>query len=97
MNEKYGNAIPVANLADKPRIAHQIEQLSKVLSSCHQHAGELELVADRILGPTPQDTSKSPGSPPSDTIEHKLEEAINYAEGLSARLQTASARLNSAV
>lgn len=83
--------------ADKPRIVQQIEQLEKVLSSCHQSASDLEHVADRILGPTPQDTAKASPTPPSDTIERKLDQVINYAEGLSARMVNASQRLNAAV
>lgn len=83
--------------ADKPRLAQQLEQLSKVLSSCHLGAGEIENAADRILGPVPQDVSKAEPTPPTETIERKFAELIGYAESLSARLQHASSRLNSAV
>jgi hypothetical protein len=60
-------------------------------------AGNVERVADRILGPTPQDAGKAVPTPPSDTIERKLAEAICYAEGLYERLHAASNRLNAAV
>ena len=91
------SSAPIAKMADKPRLAMQLEQLDKVLSACHQHAQDIENVADRILGPVPQDASKTAGEPPSDTIERKMAMAISYAEGLSSRLLHASQRLSSAV
>ena len=88
---------PASPKADKPSLQRQIDTLAKTLSVCHDHASEFERAADRILGPTPQDASKVAGAPPSDTIERKLQEAIEYADALSARLMHASQRLNSAV
>jgi translation initiation factor 2B subunit (eIF-2B alpha/beta/delta family) len=82
---------------EKPRIASQIDQLEKLLSECHQGASALENVADRILGPTPQDTSKATTQPPMDTIERRLGEVINVAQALVERLHNASQRLNQAV
>ena len=95
----YANAagIPIPKVSDKPRIAMQIEQLEKVLSVCHNAANDIEHVADRILGPVPQDATKE-GPPPSlETVERRIQHVISIAEGLSSRLMNASTRLNSAV
>lgn len=83
--------------ADRPRLAMQLEQLSKVLGECHSVAGSIEQAADRILGPVPQEAEKTPGNPPSETIERRFAELIGVAEMLSARLQHANSRLGSAV
>src|SRR5260221_7578227 len=85
------------NAIDKPRIQTQLDQLAKVLSACHESANSIDRVADRILGPTPQDASKGGEKPPVDTVERKLGEAIAWAENLCTRLQGVSNRLNSAV
>jgi len=75
----------------------QIEQLNRALAGCHELANRLEMVADRILGPVPQDVSKEETAPSPDTIERRMADMISYAEGLSSRLMHASSRLDSAV
>lgn len=82
---------------DKPRIATQLDQLDKVLQDCHNTACSISSAADRILGPTPTDGVKGPGTPPSSTLEQRFAELIGVAEGLAHRLNQASTRLNQAV
>lgn len=81
---------------EKPRLHHQIDHLLKVLSHCHEMANGIERFADRILGPVPQDVGKSAERAPSDTIERRLAELSEMAEGLAQRLQHAQQRLDSA-
>ena len=93
-----GNITAGANAtADKPRIQQQIDQLGKVLTACHQTAHALERVADRLLGPVPENEAKDAGRPPAGNIEQRLAEAIGYAEMLEHRLMGALRRLDSAV
>ncbi len=82
---------------EKPRIAQQLDQLDKVLQECHQVASHISGAADRIMGPVPTDGAKSPGTPPSCTLEQRFAELIGVAEGLAHRLGQASTRLNQAV
>ena len=97
MNHPNASAGTAAKTLDKPRILQQIDTLNKTLSICHSSAGEIEHASDRILGPVPQDASKGSPVPPTDTIERKLQEVIDYADALSARLLNATQRQNSAV
>lgn len=90
-----GRALKVPS--DKPRLLDALERLSKTLSMCHEHAGSLEHVADRVLGPVPQDVSKGEAVSPPDNIERRLLDAISYAENLAGRLHNTVTRLNSAV
>ena len=96
MNNPSGYPTPKA-VGDKPRISMQIEQLNKVLASCHEVANNLERAADRILGPVPQDVSKAETAPSPDTIERRMADVVGFAEGLSSRLMNVSTRINSAV
>lgn len=92
------NAIGGAPSAiEKPRIAQQIDHLAKVLAECHNLAGSIENVADRMLGPVPQDATKGVEKAAIDTLERRLSDTIHNAEVLVARLQSASNRLNSAI
>jgi hypothetical protein len=81
----------------KPRLHEQIETLNKTLAVCHQSARDLEQIADRILGPVPENVSKDAPKPATDTIERKLTETQENLDALSGRLLHAVQRLNSAV
>lgn len=87
---------PISTIA-KPRLPQQLDQLQKVLASCHQAAQSISVAADRILGCVPQDPSKDGTAPPASTIEQRLAESIGSAEALSGRLHEALKRLNAAV
>lgn len=88
---------PRTTAIEKPRIAQQLDQMEKVLSECHQIASNIEGAANRILGPTPEDASKTAGRPPSASLDQRFAELISVAESLAHRLGAASSRLNSAV
>ena len=88
-------ASPVA--VERPRIHSQLDQLAKVLTECHHCAASVESAADRLLGPGPQEAGDKAQQPPADTVEQKLQVAIDYAQALANRLSNASAKLNAAV
>jgi hypothetical protein len=81
---------------EKPRLHQQIDHLMKVLAACHDSANGIERFADRILGPVPQDVSKAAERAPADSIDRRLVELTEMAEGLAQRLQYAQQRLDSA-
>jgi hypothetical protein len=86
------------NAIEKPRLSQQLDQLEKVLTSCHHTTNGILVATDRILGPVPQDANKAPGKPPvPSAIEFRLSELIGNAEELSGQLSNALQRLNSAV
>lgn len=80
----------------KARLPQQLDELDKILSGCHELAGDLDRAADRILGSVPQDASKSAPQPEPSSIEARLQAAIGYAERLATRLHSTSQRMNSA-
>lgn len=81
----------------KPRLSHQLDQLQKLLTACHQAAVGITGAADRILGPVPQNPSKDGPKPPVNSIEQRFAEAIGSAEILSGELHDVLNRLNGAV
>lgn len=82
---------------EQPRLYQQVDQLMKVLAGCHDAAGRLERVADRIIGPVPEKVQTSDGRASQETLERRLAEIVSIAEGLSGRLNNTSQRLDSAV
>jgi hypothetical protein len=87
------------NAIEKPRLAMQLDQLEKLLAGGHHLATSLNSVADRLMGPVPEnaDGSKQTSPPPPSTIEQRFAMAIGNTEDLLRRLEQASRRLNTAV
>lgn len=80
-----------------PRIQQQITELEKILSSCHEIAGDLDRSADRVCGSQPVDASKSGPQPEPSSVEARLSGIIGYADRLAQKLHSTSSRLNGAV
>ena len=90
------NAAPQQTI-EKPRLSQQIDQLLKILSVCHDSAGDLSHAADRILGPVPANAENGGPVPTPTSIEQRLQSVIDVADALFGRLQETTKRLNSAV
>lgn len=93
----YQTADAAKNAIEKPRLSHQLDQLSKVLAGCHHAAAGIQIATDRIIGAVPQDAAKESARPSASTIEQRFAESIGIAENLSGQLHDALQRLNSAV
>ena len=92
-----GVSSPANKLRDIPRLHQQMDEIEKLLNCCHEQTGRVEMAAERITGPLPQEASKDPGRPPAQSVEQRMTIINGLAESLVHRLNSAASQLDSAV
>ena len=91
------NNDPLKSVPVIPAIQKQVEHIEKMLCACHEAAGRLERVYERLTGPLPASTGKDAAQPAADNLAQKLVSIGHMADGLLNRLSCAAEQFDAVI